>query len=668
MRRHHIIYGAVVLAISFLVMTATVLSAKRTRAQITNQGLLGQYYNTQSFGRLKLTRVDPAINFNWGTGAPASGMGSNSFSIRWTGYVLPQYSQTYKFYAKVNDGVRLWVNNVQVINKWSNQNGNEVSGQITLQAGVYYPIRVEYYEDSGSALIALSWSSAARSKEVIPSSALFVAKPTATPTPTSTPIPSPTNVPTPTTVASSPTTQPSNCSVSVSPGTDIQSVINSQPEGATICLGTGVFRGQTINPKNGQKIIGSTGTKLNGAKVLTGWVPSGTHWSIGGQTQELPSGGECDSGLDCNHGEELFINDSIQAHVKSLAEVAPGKWYFDYAGDTVYIGEDPAGKTIEMSNTQFAVASNSNNVTLQNFTVEKYGSPAQFGAINIGEDNNKPTGWLLDGVSANLNHGSGIVFRTNNSVFKNGRTAYNAQQGIGGSGLNNQVVNMEIDHNNFRRSFSIGWSAGGSKFALTDGLLVKDSYAHDNQGPGLWTDVDNINTTYDHNLVENNTEDGIFHEISYKATIKNNTVVGNGYGRTDWCYGSGILISASSDVEVFNNVVKNNRRSINAIQQQRGTGAYGPHESRNFNIHDNYTEGGTSGSSETAACEDYNAGITTAAWNNHFQGNKYYGTHVNWGWANHGIFDFSEWQGYGLDTTGQYLPNDTIPANLFITR
>ena len=51
---------------------------------------------------------------------------------------------------------------------------------------------------------------------------------------------------------------------------------------------------------------------------------------------------------------------------------------------------------------------------------------------------------------------------------------------------------------------------------------------HDNGGPGLWADTNNIYTTFDGNTVTDNWGPGMYEEISYNATIINNTVTDNG--------------------------------------------------------------------------------------------------------------------------------------------
>ena len=122
---------------------------------------------------------------------------------------------------------------------------------------------------------------------------------------------------------------------------------------------------------------------------------------------------------------------------------------------------------------------------------------------------------------------------------------------------------------------------------MTHNLIVRGNLVHHNYGPGLWTDVDNIDTLYEYNEVSDNDDAGIFHEISYRATIRNNTVSRNGFGYHPWLWGAGIQVAASRDVEVYGNVLIDNAQGIAALQQNRGTGLYGPRQVVNLYVHDN---------------------------------------------------------------------------------
>jgi alpha-tubulin suppressor-like RCC1 family protein len=136
-------------------------------------GLTGNYYDNMDFTNLKVTRTDPTVNFNWSWGAPDPSMGADQFTVRWTGKVQTKYSETYTFYTVTDDGVRLWVNNVLLIDDWNNHGSTENSGTITLNAGTRYDIKMEYFENGGGAISKLYWSSPSQPKEIIPPNRLF---------------------------------------------------------------------------------------------------------------------------------------------------------------------------------------------------------------------------------------------------------------------------------------------------------------------------------------------------------------------------------------------------------------------------------------------------------------------------------------------------------------
>jgi glucose/arabinose dehydrogenase len=141
----------------------------------TGNGLSATYYNNINFTGTTVTRVDPTVNFSWGSGAPASGIAADTFSARWTGQVQPQFTGTYTFHTQSDDGVRLWVNGQQLVNNWTNHATTENSGTIALTAGQRYDIRMEYFENTGGATARLLWSSASVPKAAIPSTRLYAA-------------------------------------------------------------------------------------------------------------------------------------------------------------------------------------------------------------------------------------------------------------------------------------------------------------------------------------------------------------------------------------------------------------------------------------------------------------------------------------------------------------
>jgi hypothetical protein len=109
---------------------------------------------------------------------------TGAFSVRWLGAVQPEHSETYTFHARTNHGVRLWVAGQHLLDNSPNiRRGDtgEVSAAIDLEAGVKYPIRMEYYQpddraDNATTHAELSWSSPSVAKAVIPPQRLFTAE------------------------------------------------------------------------------------------------------------------------------------------------------------------------------------------------------------------------------------------------------------------------------------------------------------------------------------------------------------------------------------------------------------------------------------------------------------------------------------------------------------
>lgn len=140
----------------------------------TGTGLYGEYFDNKNLSNRKVTRTDATVNFfDWGIGSPDPLIGADTFSVRWSGWVHAPVDGSYTFYTFSDDGVRLWVNNVLVINKWIPQGGIENSGSITLEAGKKYDIRLEYYEEGGAAVIKLSWAYPGQAKQIIPMERLY---------------------------------------------------------------------------------------------------------------------------------------------------------------------------------------------------------------------------------------------------------------------------------------------------------------------------------------------------------------------------------------------------------------------------------------------------------------------------------------------------------------
>lgn len=119
-------------------------------------GWRGEYFAQRDFSKAPvLVRDDVNVDFNWGGGSPASNLPADNFAVRWT-RSLNFSAGTYRFRVLADDGVRVWLDDVPVIDDWRDGGAGEVSGEIALTSGAH-TVRVDYYEAGGLAAIRLWW-------------------------------------------------------------------------------------------------------------------------------------------------------------------------------------------------------------------------------------------------------------------------------------------------------------------------------------------------------------------------------------------------------------------------------------------------------------------------------------------------------------------------------
>lgn len=360
----------------------------------------------------------------------------------------------------------------------------------------------------------------------------------------------------------------------------------------------------------------------------------------------IPAGASIQAYVNANPNGTTF---SLSAGTYSNQTVTPKT-------GNVFIGALGSGGTRlsimdGQNSAQYAFAlSSPANVTLRNLIIHNYNSPLQHGAVGgpRSRSSMNDTGWTVDNCEVRYCNGAGI-YAGSGWIVRNSFIHHNGQIGIKALGTTILYENCEVSFNNAENNVW-GHEAGGSKFVGTNGLTVRGCYVHDNNGPGLWTDINNINVIYENNRSIDNVAMGIFHEISFSCIIRNNIVQGNGPapGSVSPYVTAGIVISASEDVEIHNNTVTGNANGIVLMQQNRGPegGHNAPYVLRDVNTHDNVVSGG-----RTGAIQDVGDNAIFTSRNNTFENNDYSSTVFVWQNADK---TFAQWQAYGHDDTGSY--------------
>lgn len=147
-----------------------ILTRPTLAQQAAMTGLKGEYYAGTNFDRLVTTRTDKAINFVWTTTkegwfgseervyvSPAPGVPAENFSVRWTGSLRAPETGVYTLVVSTDDGMRVFLGGVTVLDTWRNQPVTDYSREVELEAGKTYPIKVEYYQVRWDATAKVSW-------------------------------------------------------------------------------------------------------------------------------------------------------------------------------------------------------------------------------------------------------------------------------------------------------------------------------------------------------------------------------------------------------------------------------------------------------------------------------------------------------------------------------
>ncbi|RYX85977.1 hypothetical protein EON83_04270 [bacterium] len=142
-------------------------------------GLKGEYYLGNAFNEFIFSRADANIDFTFSSILPDHSPNPRipplaDYTARWTGRIAAQHSETYTFYAAVDDGIRVWIDHKLVLDQWGPHSPIQYSSKFTFEAGRQYLFKCEYLAtDGGTSLIHLYWESPSQKKVFVPQDSFF---------------------------------------------------------------------------------------------------------------------------------------------------------------------------------------------------------------------------------------------------------------------------------------------------------------------------------------------------------------------------------------------------------------------------------------------------------------------------------------------------------------
>jgi len=148
MARYRWIFGWY-LAVAFPISVAAQVPA--------GDGLQGAYYAGPNFEQYASTRRDATLNFEWHAHRPVAGVGAEQFSVRWTGWLVPPTTGRYIFHLSVDDGIRVWLGERQLLDDWRGQGLGYHQVAVDLRAGQAYALRLDYCQATAASRVRLAW-------------------------------------------------------------------------------------------------------------------------------------------------------------------------------------------------------------------------------------------------------------------------------------------------------------------------------------------------------------------------------------------------------------------------------------------------------------------------------------------------------------------------------
>ena len=130
-----------------------------TTADGNTPGLVAEFFNNGELsGTPALQRTDAHVLFDWGEGSYVNGGPVDNFSARWSGYFTPPADGNYDFAVTADDGIRLYVDDQLVIDKWPYHGMGVDMKKMALTASKHYKVRLEYHEGNGQASVGFGVS------------------------------------------------------------------------------------------------------------------------------------------------------------------------------------------------------------------------------------------------------------------------------------------------------------------------------------------------------------------------------------------------------------------------------------------------------------------------------------------------------------------------------
>lgn len=343
--------------------------------------------------------------------------------------------------------------------------------------------------------------------------------------------------------------------------------------GGTVVLREGDYRedaGQVRKRVTMRNYPGET-PALKGSAVVTGWVRDGTRWRHDGWTKQFCRTCAKASALSAAHPlagwpDQVFRNGSSLRQVRSASEVGRGEFAVDYGRRAIYVGDDPVGAKMESSDQWRGLqllGDGAAGSVVDGITFTQYApswSESEPGALLV----NAPRVTVRN---SRFTYIAGTAFGINQPGvrFLDNVSAHNGYRG----GNANRAHGLVLDGNTFTDNNTEGFAitrcgayctVAGIKVSHSKDVTVSDNVFQGNDSHGFWCDLGCVDVKIVRNRIVDNAGSGIFFEVSSRAAIVSNVLVGNDRG---------VKVSGSDRVNIWNNTIADSYVGITLLDDRR---------------------------------------------------------------------------------------------------
>lgn len=127
-------------------------------SQLYGQGKLqADYYNGIQFERYVGSHYVTHLDFYWDETPPIEGLEPANCSVLYSGEIKSPRTGEVTFYARVDDGIRVYIDDKLIIDNWQLNDVGYSQGKFLMTANRTYKIKVKYFNAMKEAELRLLW-------------------------------------------------------------------------------------------------------------------------------------------------------------------------------------------------------------------------------------------------------------------------------------------------------------------------------------------------------------------------------------------------------------------------------------------------------------------------------------------------------------------------------